>query len=226
MARAGTNPEVQRAISAPMISREHDGAGPGDERTARAPIRSSAREDVSSVERDLFEERIFGLVFRQMNALWGRYRPDFDDLVQIAAEQALKALPSFRKEAELSTWTYRICYRAVLRHQRWSRRWLRRFTLEPLAREPAAPELDGCSELERRERSQRLARALGHLSDKRRSVVVLRDLEGLDIHAIAEIVGTNEATVRSRLRDGRRTLALLLRTDPYFGNDACAEELP
>lgn len=209
-----------------MISGELDRAGSSNQRTAAAPTRSSVREGVPSAERERFEQRIFALVFRQMNALWGRYRADFDDLVQISAEQAFKALPSFRQEAELSTWTYRICYRAVLRHQRWSRRWLRRFTLEPLVREPVAPGLDGCSELEQRERSQRLARALEHLSDKRRSVVVLRDLEGLDISEIAEIVGTSEATVRSRLRDGRRTLASLLRTDPYFGNEACAEEIP
>src|SRR5262245_24323440 len=60
------------------------------------------------------EDRIFTLVYRQMHALYGRWQSDFEDVAQGAAEQALRALPSFRREAELSTWTYQICYRAVL----------------------------------------------------------------------------------------------------------------
>lgn len=159
-----------------------------------------------------------------MHALWGKWRPDFDDLVQTAAEQALRALPSFRAESELSTWTYRICYRTVARHRRWSMRWLRRFTLEAPVTEaedtaPSAPE-----RLEDAERIRRLHAALDRLSDRRRAVVVLRDLEGLDITTLAQIVGANEATVRSRLRDGRRDLAALLRDDPYFDPPTDGEE--
>jgi DNA-directed RNA polymerase specialized sigma24 family protein len=48
-------------------------------------------------------------------------------------------------------------------------------------------------------------------------VVTLHDIAGLDIAEIAEIVGTKEATVRTRLRDGRRKLAQLLKSDEYFG---------
>jgi RNA polymerase sigma-70 factor, ECF subfamily len=161
-------------------------------------------------------ERIFELVYRQMHSLWGSWRPDFDDLVQVAAEQALRGLPAFRAEAELSTWTYRICYRAVMRHRRWSMRWLRRFA--PSAEAPELPDhrADAPEALQQRERIRALHTALDHLSDKRRAVIVLRDLEGLGIGEIASIVGTGEETVRSRLRDGRRQLAALLRRDPCF----------
>jgi RNA polymerase sigma factor (sigma-70 family) len=164
------------------------------------------------------EEQVFALVYRQMHALYGRWRSDFEDVAQAAAEQALRALPSFRRESELSTWTYRICYRTVLRHRRWYTRWLRRFTLDA----PTSVAIDDESaemQIEQRERLARLSRALDELSEKRRAVVVLRDIEGLGIPAISAIVGASEPTVRSRLRDARRELAKLLRADPYFGAD-------
>jgi RNA polymerase sigma-70 factor, ECF subfamily len=169
---------------------------------------------------------VFALVYRQMHSLWGRYRPDFDDLVQTASEQALRSLASFRHEAELSTWTYRICYCVVLRHQRWSMRWLRRFTLDQPLADGASPGDDTSAALEERERARRLHRALDALSEKKRAVLVLRDLEGLEFAEISTIVGTSEATVRSRLRDARRSLAAMLEADPYFGDEACAGEAP
>ncbi len=172
------------------------------------------------------QERIFTLVYRQMNALWGRWRNDFDDLVQVASEHALRSLPSFRRESELSTWTYKICYRTVMRHRRWSSRWLRRFTLDAPSADVTDRATDACANLEAAERVQRMRSALDRLSKKLRAVVVLRDLEGLEILEIAEIVGAGEATVRSRLRDGRRRLSELLRADPYFGNGACRGEGP
>ena len=58
-----------------------------------------------------------------MRSLTGQVA-DLDDLAQAAAERILRALPSFRGESELRTWTYRICYRTLLDQQRWYRRWL------------------------------------------------------------------------------------------------------
>ena len=186
-------------------------------------VRAAARTHSSETRGDQLEERIFGLVYRQMDALWGRWRDDFDDLVQAAAEQALRSLRSFRRESELATWTYKICYHTVLRHRRWSMRWLRRFTLDAPHVEPMDRSMDACLELEHAERAQRMRCTLDRLSSKLRAVVVMRDLEGLEIDEIAEIVGSGEATVRSRLRDGRRRLFELLKSDPYFGAEACGE---
>jgi RNA polymerase sigma-70 factor (ECF subfamily) len=165
---------------------------------------------------------IFGLVYRQMRTLVGG-RAEFDDLVQIAAEQALRALPSFEGRSKISTWTYRICYLTLLKHERWYRRWLRRFALT----EPGElSETEGSLApddfvLEQLERSARLRKAIDQLSPKRRSVVMLHDLEGLSVDGVAAIVKANPLTVRSRLRDGRKDLARILAHDPYFGDEAC-----
>ncbi len=167
---------------------------------------------------------IFTLVYRQMRSLVGG-RAEFDDLVQIAAEQALRALPSFEGRSKISTWTYRICYLTMLKHERWYRRWLRRFALtEP----DELSEAEGFAApddfvLEQLERSARLRKAVDRLSPKRRAVVVLHDLEGLAVDAVARVVKANPNTVRSRLRDGRSDLAQILAKDPYFGDEACRQ---
>jgi RNA polymerase sigma-70 factor (ECF subfamily) len=157
-------------------------------------------------------------VCRQVHALAGRRDPAFDDLVQIAAEQALRALPSFRGRSELSTWTYQICYRTVLRHRRWYSRWLRRFTLDTPNADAPREEPSAVDRLGERDRARRLYAALDRLTPKRRAVVVLRDLEGLEVAEVAKVVGAGQATVRSRLRDARRDLARVLSADPHFAD--------
>jgi RNA polymerase sigma-70 factor (ECF subfamily) len=166
-------------------------------------------------------DEVFGLVYRQMRSLAGA-RPDFDDLVQIAAEQALRSLDGFEGRCKISTWTYRICYLTLLKQARWYRRWVRRFAPTAPGDLPdwgACPPHD--AGLEEGERRVRLRQAVERLSPKRRTVVVLHDLEGLDVEEIAGVVRAKAGTVRSRLRDGRRHLAQILADDPYFGDRAC-----
>lgn len=166
---------------------------------------------------------LFSLVYRQMAALVGSDRGDLDDLVQIAAEQAVRGIHRFRGDSALGTWTYRICYTTLLKHHRWRARWRRRFRL---TRDGKLPELalerSGAPDaLEQIERIERLRSAIAALPPKRRAVVVLHDLEGLDLGEICRIVDARLGTVKSRLRDGRRALARVLADDPYFGERAC-----
>src|SRR6478752_10273792 len=74
-------------------------------------------------------DELLALLYRQMRSLAGP-RQDLDDLVQAAAERALKALPRFERRSSLSTFTYGIVYRTLIDHQRWYRRFQRRFSLE------------------------------------------------------------------------------------------------
>lgn len=158
------------------------------------------------------------LVYRQMRALAGRVS-DLDDLTQAAAERVLRSLPSFRGHSELSTWTYRICYRTLVDQRRWYRRWLRlfRFTSDGQVPEAAEGRISAVDALEHRELLTRMREALDRIPPKRRTVVILHDLEGIELGRVATIVGANLLTVRSRLRDGRKALLRELEKDPYFG---------
>ena len=51
------------------------------------------------------------------------------------------------------------------------------------------------------------------MSDKYRAVIVLYYLDGLSTPEISCIVASNQLTVRSRLRDGRKQLLKLLGQD-------------
>jgi RNA polymerase sigma-70 factor (ECF subfamily) len=156
------------------------------------------------------------LLYRQVRALVGP-RQDLDDLVQSAVERALRTLPQFEHRALLSTWTYSVAYRTVIDNDRWYRRYLRRFA-SGAEQELFTASADHDSEALAVEltRARRLYLALDALPPQKRAALVLFDLEGMDSKQVAEIVGTNERTVRSRVRDARKKLAELLAADPLF----------
>lgn len=60
--------------------------------------------------------------------------------------------------------------------------------------------------LENRELKEVLDRSLAKVPDEFRSAVVLRDVEGLEYEAIAEILAVPVGTVRSRIHRGREAL--------------------
>jgi RNA polymerase sigma-70 factor (ECF subfamily) len=162
------------------------------------------------------QDELLALLYRQMRALAGP-RQDLDDLVQAAAERALKALEHFEGRSSLSTFTYGVVYRTLLDHHRWFRRFQRRFTLETRD-EPRELEFPRTSESDLREleRARRLYVALDQLPNEKRAALILHDLEGLDVPEVAAICGAGELTIRSRLRDAHKKLAELLRKDPFF----------
>ncbi len=181
---------------------------------------AGVRADELPSVRELFE-----LVHRQMRGFVGP-RPELDDLVQTAFWELRGALQSFEGRASVATFSHAVCYRVWLMLLRWTSRWLRRFAFTLQGELPEAPhESPGPLELlQQRERHQRLYRALETITPKRRAVLVMHDLGGLSIEEIAEVVSAKPATVRSRLRDGRKLLGVALRADAYFGDEACSKE--
>jgi len=65
---------------------------------------------------------------------------------------------------------------------------------------------DPSQRLEQQEQNQQLSDALDRLKEEYRSVLVLREMEGLDYDAIAEILNVPVGTVRSRLHRARTQL--------------------
>jgi RNA polymerase sigma-70 factor (ECF subfamily) len=70
-------------------------------------------------------------------------------------------------------------------------------------------------ELERRERQQRLELKLRGLRREYRSLLVLRDLEGLSYDEIAEVLDMPLGSVKGRLHRARSELIELLRNNTY-----------
>jgi RNA polymerase sigma-70 factor (ECF subfamily) len=160
-------------------------------------------------------DELVAVVHRQMRSLVGSNR-DLEDLTQVALEQVVRSTPRFRGDAELTTFTYKVCVHVVMNQWRWWRRWTLRFQLGSASTEPVDTRSSPAHLVIERERAERLYACLERISAAKRVVLTLHDLEELPASRVAEIVGCPEPTVRSRLRKARRELAELLRLDPAF----------
>ncbi len=124
-----------------------------------------------------------------------------EDITQDAFVKAYRGLNTFRHQARLETWFYRILVRQAHSYRRWrSVRTLwnhRRLDLEP-ARLPASPSGTGPERSDPFVR-QRIAEALERLSRSQREAFVLVHLEGFTVRECAELMGKPSGTVKSHL---------------------------
>ncbi len=153
-----------------------------------------------------------GLVFNLAARLLGD-REEARDLSQEVFLQVYRTLHRFEGRSSLRTWIYRI----VVNHCRNRRRfWRRRRVGRSLALEELSPsdeirlagpaEASPHAQVERRERSERVQRALGRLSFDHRAILLLREVEGLSGEEVARTLGIAEGTVKSRLARAREAL--------------------
>ncbi|WP_411284233.1 RNA polymerase sigma factor [Lapillicoccus sp.] len=131
---------------------------------------------------------------------------DAEDAVQSAFTQAWQHLPTFRGDASLKTWLYRITANEVLA----SRRRRRPIPVDDQLLTPLpAPAGDSpVSRLDGQELRRDLSAALGELPWRQRASWVLAEMEGMTYAQIAAALGTNETVVRGQLHRARRTLAV------------------
>jgi RNA polymerase sigma-70 factor (ECF subfamily) len=127
---------------------------------------------------------------------------ELEDALQEVFLQVHKYLPRFRREAELSTWLYRLCItqaRRIRRRVRVTDALLRMLSILP------GDALVSTTAVSEEGARRRIEAALSKLSERERSVFVLYEMEGLPGKRIAEIVGCPEATVFRRLHYARQT---------------------
>jgi RNA polymerase sigma-70 factor (ECF subfamily) len=127
-----------------------------------------------------------------------------EDAAQDVFVAIYRGLKSFRGEAQLSTWIYRIAARHASHLGR--RRRMRSF-LSLLPWQEAEPEPEPQPDpAEKASELRLLDRLLAKLSPKKRMVLVLFEIEGLGVNEIAQVMGCPPNTVWSRLRHARAEL--------------------
>jgi RNA polymerase sigma-70 factor, ECF subfamily len=146
-------------------------------------------------------------------------RTDLEDLVQEVFVIAFRGLDRFRGDARLSTWLYRICVNVALGRIRTRKRRPTAVGVIDLDSAPADPSLTERPEtpersLERRRDQESVYRALEHLAPKKRIVLYLHEIEGLDLKEIAYLVDSNPVTVRTRLFYARREFFKIVAGEP------------
>jgi RNA polymerase sigma-70 factor (ECF subfamily) len=193
--------------------------GPADE----AELIERCRADERAAHDELyhrFRRQVAGNLYRVLGD-----RSDLEDLVQEVFVIAFRGLDRFRGDARLSTWLYRICVNVALGRIRTRKRRpaaigvadLDGAAIDPsLVDRPETPERS----LERRRDQERVYRTLEQLAPKKRIVLYLHEIEGLDLKEIAYLVDSNPVTVRTRLFYARREFyRLLAGEDPDVGSE-------
>jgi len=125
-----------------------------------------------------------------------------EDLTQEIFIRLLDKVSSWRGEAKFTTWLYRL----ALNHCRDHLRRRRPETVEPpdsLADFKPGPE----QQAETNDIRDRVEKALAALPPDWRTVVFLRDVEGLSYNEIADILEVELGTIKSRLARARSALA-------------------
>jgi RNA polymerase sigma-70 factor, ECF subfamily len=189
-----------------LVKRDTDSVaalGPVDE----ADLIQRCRADERAAHDELyhrFRRQVAGNLYRVLGD-----RTDLEDLVQEVFVIAFRGLDKFRGDARLSTWLYRICVNVALGRIRTRRRRPNAIGVNDLDSASADPSLTERPEtpeksLERQRDRERVYAALELLAPKKRMVLYLHEIEGLDLKEIAYLVDSNPVTVRTRLFYARR----------------------
>jgi RNA polymerase sigma-70 factor (ECF subfamily) len=131
-----------------------------------------------------------------------------EDVAQDTLVKAWIALPTFRGESSLKSWVLRIARNTAISSIRANRM----VAMDPFTMPEAESRADGSVErkVEDREAMQDFVVALGELDDLSRSVVVLREIEGLPYDEIADVLDVPLSTVKTRLMRARKRLGSAL----------------
>jgi len=189
-----------------------------------ARAQTGDREAFAQIVR-LYQDRLYNAILRLVGN-----RDDAADLTQEAFTHALDKIGSFRGEAGVYTWLFRIAANLALSRMRRDQR-RKVFSLDGSGRsnghggngQPRARANDDQSSglidrvtqdagpapaeaMEQRERSEQVEAALGRLDPESRALLVMRDVEGFDYQQMAEVLGMPLGTLKSRLFRARLAL--------------------
>lgn len=138
---------------------------------------------------------------------------DAEEVVQDACWNVVRKIDTFRADATFGSWFYRIVANgayAKLRSRRSQRRDISLDDVLPLFDEQgrhAAPIADWSSRVDdpavQAELRETLTAAIAELPDLYRTVLVLRDVEGLSSLEIAQALGLNVPVVKTRVHRAR-----------------------
>jgi RNA polymerase sigma-70 factor, ECF subfamily len=190
-------------------------SGPAGMSEDRAILSRAAAGDTAAFRVLYLRHRpdVARLVFRMLGA-----RGDLDDVVQEVFFQVSRSLKDFRGQSKFSTWLHRVTVNVVLMHRRAARS-------RPIFSEEASEDVTPDHELappdedvDRRERMRAFGRLIDRLAEKKRTVFILHELEGMPPSDIAKIVGAPVLTIRTRLFYARRELETMLSEEPALAS--------
>lgn len=214
--KSGSGPDRQ-SVTPP--AQGAPGARPGEptERSdEREVIRRAQAGDVDAYEQLVrkHQQRVFAIVSGIL-----RQREDVEDIAQQVFIKVFVSLKRFDLRSAFSTWLYKIAVNECFDYLR--KKKVRRLTyeadlseeqvlrLESIEREPTGtPREDAARTAETRQLVERL---LEELPEEERLMLVLKEVEGLTVEEIGEVLSLNVNTVKVRMFRARGKLVEIYR---------------
>jgi RNA polymerase sigma-70 factor (ECF subfamily) len=141
------------------------------------------------------------------------------DIAQEAFIKAWRAIPTFKLDSSFYTWLYRIAHNCAYdqlrkrKHTQAGEFDDSRADHHPDPTAEAVPhhEVRPDHALSNRELRGKISEAINQLSEDHRTAILLKEVEGLKYHEIAEVMQSSIGTVMSRLFYARKKLQELLK---------------
>lgn len=210
-------------------------AGKAKRKARSGPERERDRKLVAAVQEgkhDAFRE-LFDLYSRRAYAVaLGVVKSPHDamDIVQDAFVKVHKHIHNFQGTSSFYTWLYRIVMNLSIDHLRKGKR-ARQYSYDDQIERPddgvnheLSPSIldsNPQKNMLRRELGGALEHALDTLSEHHRSVIILREVEGLSYEEMAKILEVPKGTIMSRLFHARKKMQEELQT--YLNADSTSE---
>ncbi len=164
-------------------------------------------------------DRVYNLTLRMLGN-----RAEAEDVAQEVFIQVFKTIDTFREEAKLSTWLYRVAVNLCKNRIKYLARRHDRdrdqlddsneAAASSAIAAPGGPTPRPDRALEGAQVEKVLQEAISTLDEEHRVLVVLRDIEDLSIEEICAITNLPDGTVKSRLHRAR--LALRKKVTKYL----------
>ncbi|MCK9426496.1 MAG: sigma-70 family RNA polymerase sigma factor [Ignavibacteriaceae bacterium] len=151
------------------------------------------------------KEKVRNLIFVTLNST-----DMIDDISQEVFISVFKKLDRFRFESQFTTWLYRITINKCRDHLR---RVKIRSILSPFSASEEELSYPSVSMNDDVEIQEIVRKAVAQLPEKLRTPLILKDFEGLSYQEIAETLGTEVGTIKSRIFRARESLKKIL--EPY-----------
>jgi len=150
---------------------------------------------------ETYQDRVFSIALYSL----GGDETLAKDVAQQVFLKLMTSIKQFRREAEFSTWLYRLVVNACMDEHRKRRRY---FPFADFQRmDERAGRRDAEAVYARAEISVAVRDAIMRLKPKLRMPILLKYVEGLSYEEIAEVLSCSTGTVASRLNRGHKALA-------------------
>jgi len=162
-----------------------------------------------------YRTRVFGMIYNMVHN-----EQDAWDLAQDSFLKAWRSIARFRGQSSFYTWIYRIVMNVTIDSLRKKQvrgggaefdDAIQLKEIDPASR--TVPHADALphERMEHKEIRSRIDAAIAQLSPEHRAVILMKEIEDMQYHEIAESLGCSIGTVMSRLFYARKKLQNLLR---------------